>query len=233
MEIARRVLPQLPNVRSLIFEVSPLLIEKVGLAAIRAQLVDIQELWQQRQTKIQDFVVPQPVTKHPDSEISPTEWTETLGKICTQQSLAGSAPNFLETRLADDPGMAVLKHLIGSARSGTVVTALPWTSDLLFKQIGGSAYKKILQEFWQTSPPRMFGGDEAADFADYLACCDLDILYLSDILAYERARIESARQRKEISIKCQYDPVAIIEALSAGKLPTNLDKSHCQRQIKV
>jgi hypothetical protein len=129
--------------------------------------------------------------------------------------------------------MAVLKYLISSARSDTVVTALPWTNELLFRKIGGSAYKKILQEFWQTSPPRMFGGDEAADFADYLACCDLDILYLSDILAYERARIESARQRKEISIECQYDPMVILEALSAGELNTNLDKSHYQQQIKV
>jgi uncharacterized protein len=233
MEIARRVLPQLPNLRALIFEVSPLLIEKVGLVAIRNQLVDIQELWQQRQAKIQDFVVPQPITKHSVSEINPIDWTETLGQICTRRFLAGSASSSLGTRLVADPGMAVLQHLIGSARSGAVVTALPWTSELLFRQIGGSAYKKILQEFWQTSLPRMFGGDEAADFADYLACCDLDILYLSDILAYERARIESARQRKEISIDCQYDPMAIIEALSAGELPTNLDKSYYQRQIKI
>jgi uncharacterized protein len=235
MEIARRVLPQLPNLRALIFEVSPLLIEKVGLAAIHTQLIDIQELWQQRHVEVQDLIVQQPVaTRHPHSAIDPINWTETIGKLCTQKSLAASsAPNSLQTRLAEDPGMAVLQHLIGSARSGTVVTALPWTSELLFRQIGGAAYKKILQEFWQTSPPRMFGGDEAADFADYLACCNLDILYLSDILTYERARIESAYQRKEISIECQYDPMAIIQALAAGKLPTNLDKSYYQRQIKV
>jgi uncharacterized protein len=234
IEIAQQVLPKLPNLRALIFEVSPLLIEKVGLAAIRTQLVDIQKLWQQRQIKkIQDFVVPQPITKHPVSEVNPTNWTETLGKICTQQSLVGSAPNFFGEKLAADPGMAVLQHLIGSARSGTVVTALPWTSELLFRQIGGSAYKKILQEFWQTSPPRMFGGDEAANFADYLACRDLDILYLSNILAYERARIESAYQRKEIVIECQYDPIAIIEALAAGKLPTKLVYNNHQIKVRV
>jgi uncharacterized protein len=223
MEIARQVLPQLPNLRALIFEVSPLLIEKVGLVDIRSQLIDIQELWQQRHTKVQNFVVPKPIIKRSVSEINPTDWTETLGKICTQQSLASSAPNFLGAMLADDPGMEVLQHLIGSARSGTVVTALPWTSELLFRKIGGSAYKKILQEFWQTSPPHMFGGDEAADFADYLACRDLDILYLSDILTYERARIESAYRRKEIVIDCEYDPIAIIEALAAGELPAKLE----------
>jgi uncharacterized protein len=233
MEIARWVLPQLPNLRALIFEVSPLLIEKVGIEAIRAQLVDIQELWQQRHLKVRDLVIPQPVTKHPVSAINPSEWTETLGKMCTQPSFLGSTSGFLRTRLASDPGMSVLKHLIGSARAGTVVTALPWTSELLFRQIGGVAYKKILEEFWQTSAPRMFGGDEAADFADYLACCDLGILYLPDILAYERARIESARKRKEISIECRYDPNAIIEALATGNLPTNLDDKKHQIKVKV
>jgi uncharacterized protein len=179
MEIARQVLPHLPNLRALIFEASPLFIEKVGLAVIRAQLVDIQELWQQRYIEVQDLIFQQLVAaRHPHNAIDPINWTETLGKLCTQKSSAvGSSPNSLQTRLADDPGMAALQHLI-SARSGTVVTALPWTSELLFRQIGGSAYKKILQEFWQTSSPQMLGGDEAADFADYLACCNLDILYL-------------------------------------------------------
>jgi hypothetical protein len=69
----------------------------------------------------------------------------------------------------------------------------------------------------------MFGVDEATDFADYLACRDLDILYLSDVLAYERAQIESAYRRKEIAIECQYDPIAIIKALAAGELPTRLE----------
>jgi uncharacterized protein len=232
MEIARQLLPQLPNLRALIFEVSPLLIEKVGLAAIREQLVDIQELWQQRHAKSQYLIVQQPIIQHPHSAITPTDWTETLGKLCIQQA-AHVDNELLQGRLAADPGVAVLQHLIGSARSGTVVTALPWTSELLFMQIGGTAYKEILEEFWQVSPPRLFGGDEATDFADYLSFCDLDILYLSDILAYERAQIESAYQRQEIMIDCRYDPTAIIAALANGELPTDLAEGQYQLQVSI
>lgn len=73
---------------------SPLFIEKVGLAAIRAQLIDIHELWQQRNVKVQNLIVQQPLTtKHPHSAIDPINGTETIGKLCTQKSLAAiSAP---------------------------------------------------------------------------------------------------------------------------------------------
>jgi uncharacterized protein len=234
MTIARQVLPQLPNLRALIFEVSPLLIEKVGLDVIRAQLVDIQELWQQRHIQVIEPILPlalhQVTTPH--STITTDDWTETLGKVCIQQ-FSEAATNVLQTKLLQDPGVTIWQHLIGSARSGTVVNALPWTSELLFLQIGGAAYKKILEDFWQVSPPRLFGGDEAADFADYLAFYDVEIPYLADILAYERAQIESAVQGQEIMIECQHDPTAIMAALAIGELPTDLVEGHYQLQVSI
>jgi uncharacterized protein len=237
MAIARWVLPLLPNLRALIFEVSPLLIEKVGLEVIRAQLVDIQVLWQQRHSKVTEMILPQslrPLAERPSSNIAAPDWTETLGKLCIQQfSITDGTTNLLQAQLWQDPGVKILQHLIGSARSGTVVNALPWTSELLFLQIGGVAYKKILEEFWQISPPRLFGGDEAADFADYLAFYDLEIPYLADILAYERAQIESAHQRQEIMIECRHDPLAIMAALAIGELPTDLVTGCYQLQISI
>jgi uncharacterized protein len=234
MEISRQVLPQLPNLRALIFEVSPLLIEKVGLDVIRAQLVDIQELWKQRSISVLEPVSPQltPKIVSDNSTISANDWTETLGKVCIQQ-FSESTSNLLQAQLLQDPGVAVWQHLIGSARSSTMVNALPWTSELLFLQIGGAAYKKILEDFWQVSPPRLFGGDEAADFASYLAFDDLEIPYLADILAYERAQIESAQQEQEIMIECRHDPTKIIAALANGELPTNLVAGSYQLQVSI
>jgi uncharacterized protein len=234
MEISRQVLPQLPNLRALIFEVSPLLIEKVGLDVIRAQLVDIQELWKQRFIPVLEPISPPltPRTVFDNSTITANDWTETLGKVCIQQ-FSESTPNLLQAQLLQDPGVAIWQHLIGSARSGTMVNALPWTSELLFLQIGGAAYKKILEDFWQVSPPRLFGGDEAADFASYLAFDDLEIPYLADILAYERAQIESAQQGQEIMIECRHDPTEIIAALANGELPTNLVAGSYQLQVSI
>jgi uncharacterized protein len=168
----------------------------------------------------------------PNSTITANDWTENLGKVCIQQ-FSASATNLLQAQLLQGPGVAIWQHLIGSARSGTMVNALPWTSELLFLQIGGAAYKKILEDFWQVSPPRLFGGDEAADFASYLAFYDLEIPYLADILAYERAQIESAQQGQEIMIECRHDPTAIIAALANGELPTDLAEGQYQLQVSI
>lgn len=219
IELARWVVPQLPNLRAIIFEVSPLLIEKVGLDPIHQQLVELQKIWALRQTT----VLPQRVAgRRPKDDITIEQWTKTLGLMTTRQVLAKSD---LEQRLAKDSGLGILQYLISSARSGTVVNALPWTSELLFMCIGGPAYQQLFKDFWQVSPPRMFGGEEAADFASYLQSCDLDIPYLSDILTYEQAQIRSAYQNQEIAINCQSDPLLIIQALAAGEFPENLDTS--------
>jgi uncharacterized protein len=203
MEIARWVVPQLPNLRAIIFEVSPLLIDKVGLEAIHRQLLEIHEI---------------------------DQWTQTLGLMATR---AVSPQQILEQRLAADPGLGVLQHLIAAARSGTVVNALPWTSELLFLAIGGPAYQQIFQEFWQVSPPRMFGSEEAADFTNYLQSCHLDIPYLSDILAYEQAQVRSINLQKSVEIECKSDPLLIIECLAAGEIPQNLDASGYRLQVAL
>jgi hypothetical protein len=97
---------------------------------------------------------------------------------------------------------------------------------LLFRQIGGSAYRQILTDFWQVSPPRLFGGEEAAEFTEYL-CQHYDALpYLKSIATYEAAQIEAAYQGKAIDIQCTYHPLEIAAFLQAGQLPTGL-RSGC------
>jgi uncharacterized protein len=229
MEIGRWVVPQLPNLRAIIFEVSPLLIEKVGLESIHQQLLEIHKIWALRSTK--PFVCPQrTLGQKPDSDITIDRWTQTLGAMVTRSV---SPQQGLAERLAADPGLGILQHLIGAGRSGTMVNALPWTSELLFLTIGGSAYQQILQEFWQVSPPRMFGGEEAADFTDYLQLCDLEIPYLADILAYEQAQIRSINLRQSVEVECQSDPLIIIECLASGKIPQDLDVNGYRLQVAL
>jgi uncharacterized protein len=229
MEIARWVVPQLPNLRAIIFEVSPLLIDKVGLAAIHQQLLEIQEIWALRPRE--SFACPQrTLGQKPQSETEIDQWTQTLGSMATRTV---SPQHGLEQRLAADPGLGVLQHLIAAARSGTVVNALPWTSELLFLAIGGSAYQEIFQEFWQVSPPRMFGSEEAVDFTNYLQSCQLDIPYLSDILAYEQAQVRSINLQTSVEIECKSDPLLIIECLAAGEIPQDLDAGGYRLQVTL
>ena len=217
IELARSIVPKLPNLRAIIFEVSPLLIEKVGLEPIRQQLVELQAIWALRQSGANSIISSSESIERPlESDITVDEWFYTLGKIVTQQV-------YNQNKFADvleiDPGVKILQHLISAARSGTVVNALPWTSELLFLSIGGTGYQQLFTKFWSIYPPRMFGGEEAADFITYLQSCDLDIPYLSDIMAYEQAQILSAYHRQHISIDCQFDPLQIIEFLRVGMLP--------------
>jgi uncharacterized protein len=223
MEILAAVVPQLPQLRSLIFEVSPLLIHKVGLNPIRAQLQDLQKIWRTRGQNSRP--ASRQLGHRVPSSWSLTDWTNTLGSLAIER-LDWLTNEELAAGLVGDPGLGVLQHLIQSARSGTVVNALPLTSELLFRQIGGPAYRQIFTDFWQVSPPRMFGGEEAADFTDYL-CQHHDALpYLKSIATYEAAQIAAAYQGKTIDIQCAYHPLEIAAFLEAGQLPTGL-RSGC------
>lgn len=230
MQLAADVIPRLPNLRAVIFEVLPIFVSRMGLDQVQVQLEQLHQLWDLRHadsTLISPAVVKadRNAKSEPNSnEVTSEAWEDTLGAIATGQP-GGSS---LFTELKADPGSKILQTLVESVRAGMVVDGLKLTCRLLMLQCGEVFFRQLLSDFWQTSPPQLFGSAEAFNFASYLATRQLDIPYLSAVLDFERAQLHEARTGETQIIHFPFDPVPLLQALWEGRLPDDLPQGHYQ-----
>jgi uncharacterized protein len=121
-----------------------------------------------------------------------------------------------------DRGIEILQYLVSGLRGGTAVDALKLSSRLLILSLGKPVFRKLLKEFWKTTPPEMFASEEATNLANYLKASDLNVSYLEDVLNFElasyRVLIEGLPQR----VKFSCEPISLLNALQENRLPENI-----------
>ena len=125
-----------------------------------------------------------------------------------------------------DPGLDVTRTLHKGFRLGKLLAYLPLTRalfdrDTLAREIG---------EFWRRRPPVSFYFlEEALAFCEYLLERieegELEVRYLEEIAAYERAALELQRSRPDGSrpplqvVEFRHDPLPLLAALAHGEIP--------------
>lgn len=190
MQLLREVLPQLPNVRALIFEMLPAFAQQVSVPALRQQLVELRGIWQ---SCVHRGGAPARISVHSAHRgsapsPSPQEWEDTLGALAVGRSL--DTP--LARELRADGGTALYQALILEGRAGMLAGALPQTIEQLLMQLGEAGVRSLLSRFAAAQDASLFGANEALAFADFVlqlqAPCALD---LRDIVILERDRIDS------------------------------------------
>ncbi|MBO3751917.1 DUF692 family protein [Streptosporangiaceae bacterium NEAU-GS5] len=198
MDLARQMIPRLPNLKAVVYEVMPESVADQGLSVERLgeQLLQLRDLWDSRGS-----AAARPLP-------SPARWEERLGA-----ALLG------RERPLEDPGVGVLRKLIGSVRAGNVAGTLPLTTRLLLMTLGGPAVEDLLADFWATAPPEPMAADEARCFAAHLAQADLPVRHLREVVGFElaaqRAILTGLPQRLTFPV----DPRPLIGALREGRLP--------------
>jgi hypothetical protein len=133
-----------------------------------------------------------------------------------------------------DPGLDITRTLHKGFRLGKLLTYLPlvralFDRDTLAREVG---------EFWRRQPPVSFYFlEEAVAFCDYLLERieegELDLPYLEEIAAYERAALELQRSRPDGSppppqtVAFRHDPLPLIAALAQGEVPAAATERRC------
>ncbi|HVS00145.1 MAG TPA: DUF692 family protein [Thermoanaerobaculia bacterium] len=224
LELVRRILPRLPHLRALIFELFPAYVARVGLDFFRPQLEELQRLWDLCGTRVTPVHVPARSYFGPeesdDPQPSPREWEDTLGAL-----VVGRSPDKpLGAEMAADPGLLVIQELLGEFRASMVAAAFPLTSRYLFLTIGDEEFRKLLREFWRSAPPRPFASDEAAAFGRYLATVLLELPYLQNVLAFEQAVVATLVDGEYRKVPFEWDPLPLLRRLGEGVLPENIDR---------
>ncbi len=229
-DIAARVLPALPNVRALIFEMLPTFFPRLGIHGVRKQVELLHGLWALRRGKPAEVGArPQPIVRMRRGHdfVTPAAWEDTLGALVIGKKGEGC----LAAELAADPGARLLQNLVRDFRAGMIVSTLKLTSRLLMLHGGKSLLRNLLNDFWSSTAPKLFSSSEAQAFADYLEKRELEVPHLAEVLAFERAVIHTLITGETRLVRFRCDPMALLQALGERRLPDTLLEGNYEVEV--
>lgn len=219
MQLAADLLPRLPNLKALTFEMmdTSLLDGRLTLASFRAHLRELNALWQLRGSATGGSRKrTQPMSASPPHLPDPVRWERLLAGCLHRE--ASDDP--WSARLAADPGTGVLRDLLEAARAGTLVQALSLSLRLIEIAIGHEALVALLATYWRRRPPLPYATDEAARFADWVIALDLRIPALHDVLGFELACRRAYTDQRPQTARWHHHPDPVLEAIRDGQLPS-------------
>lgn len=215
LKICREVIPMLPNLKAIIFELFASFVPHFGLNAALDELYKIRDLWALR---VPDETKPQKSSERVNlstpTSVDPGTWEQALGRL-----VIGRVPSTpLEQELSEDPGVQLAQGLIREFRASMVVTVYRLSSRLLMLALGPDIFRGLLEDFWSKTPPRQYAGSEGDAFADYLVEKNIRVPQLQAICAFERATLATLRDGQTRIARFDLDPLPMLKALDEGVL---------------
>lgn len=215
----RDLIPSLPNLRAVIFEVFSSFVPRFGFAGVARELENLHEIWASRPSP--SVPTSLGMTRRErcpradqDGGVTPEEWESAVGRLV----IGRTAATPLEQELADDPGIPLIQRLVKEFRASMVVGVHRLSSRLLMLALGPDVFRALLEDFWTMAPPRQYAGTEAAAFADYLVAKGVRVPQFQSILAFERAALDTLRDGRPRVVSFNVDPLPMMHALAEGVL---------------
>lgn len=215
--VCEDVIPRLPNLGAIIFEIFPTFVPEVGLELVEEQLERLHALWGRRDEvdRPKHTRAPFRLVADAPGSASPEMWERALGNLVTGRS----AESFGGEELSDDPGVRLVEGLVHEFRASMIVGVLRLTSRFMMLALGPEAFRTILADYWSQVPPQMYGALEADAFADYLEQLDLQVPHLATILEFERAVAATLEDDQVRVVHFDFEPIPLLRALAEGRLP--------------
>ncbi|MBB6183508.1 DUF692 domain-containing protein [Oleiagrimonas soli] len=219
LTLARSVVPRLPSLHALVFEIMPDYLQRAGYDA--ADLMQcgamLREIWSLRDARQSDATADAgscACSAHAvDSQTlpSPQAWEARLRQAVDRSAQEVDAP-------IADPAVEIYRDLIDAVRMGTVAESLPLSTRYLLLARGEDGFRALLHAYWLRASPEPFMSEEARGFAQFLSAQNL-LPHLDELLAFELAahRAEISGQAQTVPFTC--DPNRLIRALQAGHAP--------------
>lgn len=227
LAIAREVVPQLPSLRAVIFEIVPeyLLAREIPPAAIQRMLGDLHELWDSRRTSPAVAGGGEPPVVGPPDDLGALAAAESdLARAVFACGIPDRRPAVsVDSADGSEPGIRVMGRLVEAIRRGLTVTVLPLSLRLVRLTCGPEAVESALAECWRRVPPELYADAEAQHVADVLReQLGSSVAHLHSVLDYELALVEMARTGTAPPVAFSCEPIAMLRALGRGELPTDL-----------
>jgi len=234
MELTRDLIPHLPNLKAVIFEIFPSFIPLFGLEAVQQQIERIKDVYHEAKrapstpsryqtNRSQDGAA----RIHHSQVLNPEAWEKVLGEVVTIGTSTGS----IAKDLNQDAGISIIRKLIWKFRAGAITKALGAVIRLIILSTGEKHLEKLLDDYFRKTKPQPFASDEAKGFLNYLKSSKLEIPYLEDIVAYEEAAMLALIDENTQYLNFSYDPNELLEALTLGYIPQNIRKGNYELEI--
>ena len=222
--LSREIVPHLPNLKAIIFEVFTSFLAHFGLDRVRAEMDRLRELWLLR--KPGSTRTPQePSTERRWSPgeaavTAVTEWENALGALVIgRESAAPLAPE-----LAADQGVALMRSLIHEFRASMVVAVYRLSCRLMMLALTPEVFRTILEDFWMHESPRQYATSEAEAFLAYLRAKNLRLPHLAKVMEFEKAAMDTLLDGQPRVVRFSSDPFPLLRALAEGRLPDIIPK---------
>ena len=217
--LSREIIPHLPNLKAIVFEVFTSFVPSFGLESVRTEMERIRELWQLRRP-VAVRRPARPVGDHGTSRAAVTvqEWECTLGALAI-----GRPPlNSFGEELASDPGVSLICELIHEFRASMVVAVYRLSCRLMMLALTPDVFRTVLEDFWAHEPPRQYAAAEAEAFVAYLRAKNLRLPQLAKVLEFEKAAMDTVLDGAARIVRFSSDPFPLLRALAEGRLPDGI-----------
>jgi uncharacterized protein (UPF0276 family) len=214
--LSREIVPHLPNLKAIVFEVFTSFLPRFGLDGVRAEMDRLRELWQLRQPS-SSVRLGNPVKQRDWSTAGPgvAEWESTLGAL----AIGRDPTSPLGRELATDGGVALMRTLIQEFRASMVVGVYRLSCRLMMLALTPDVFRAILEDFWAHEPPRPYAASEAEAFVAYLRAKNLRLPQLAKVIEFEKAAMDTLLDGEPRVVRFSSDPFPLLRALAEGRLP--------------
>jgi uncharacterized protein (UPF0276 family) len=224
-ETAKKLIPNLPNLGAIIFEIFPDYLNDIGNQQVQKDLEHLNRIWENRKKKhhrphtLQTKVAPtnSEVSSHPLNAISPSEWEDHLAALVTRQIQSSSYEE-----MQNDPAIELIRDLIESFRASMVSESFRYSARLLMIYLGISEYEQLLHDYWKISTPEPFASTEGANFISYIQSRGITCTGLNETIEFEKAYLATLVDGKERTINFSFDPLSFLKAMGEGRKPEKL-----------
>jgi uncharacterized protein len=230
LDLAAEIVPQLPALGAVIFEVLPEHVAVMGLDALHGQLSELRSLWSLRRTGRE---LPR------GTGVGEPQLGDLVECLAWETSLVdaigGRRPTCSDfADLVDDPGTRVYRDLIGEFRRAAAARCLRYTMTALLLAVGRQELELLLERCFADEPAEAFLAVDAARTADWLArrAEVIDrVPHLRSVLEFERALLRAALYGRPETVAWDADPNRVLGALDANVLPVDLPALHSRMRV--
>jgi uncharacterized protein (UPF0276 family) len=216
-ELSHDIVPQLPNLKAMIFEVFSSFLPAFGVDGVRKEMERVRKLWEFRRpswgrTRMRGAgSLPRSAPA-----ASVTEWESALGGLAI-----GRAPDTaLGEELAADPGTALVCDLVHQFRASMVVSVYRLSCRLMMLALTPDVFQAVLEDFWTHESPHPYAASEAEAFIAFLRTKNvLRIPKLEKVLEFEKAAMDTLLDGQTRVVRFSADPFPLLRALAEGRLP--------------
>jgi uncharacterized protein (UPF0276 family) len=186
--ILAEIVPHLPALSAIIFEILPDRVAPTGLNAIGKMLEHLNRIWETR-VHVTAATAQRTALAPAHDSLIPALWEHALGAAVTGIAPPRHGPELANWLHSAEPALDLYRYLAQEGRASALVETAPRTISSLLTNMGEAGTRCVLGQFWGVATPAYTSAEEARAFLDFLSSGDFAIPHLDADIAGDRRRL--------------------------------------------